>query len=249
MTGGRSRALALMTAAVGMILIVASWVLGLAAGAMPELDIASSLLLVVLISVGVLVASRQPTQRHRLVVPRFRGAAGPVWSRLRLRRPRPRPGERPCPGVSAAAWLSSWVFLPALFGIPPLLFLLFPTGRPLSRRWRPAVWLTVLSLAAMSVGAALQPGPLADSPAPDLPNPVGAPGPAAPLVELAGWIGALLAVLLGVCSLGAPVIARRKARSGSSSAGSRGQPSSSCCAARSAWLCSSRPSRRSDRRW
>ena len=201
MTARRSRALALTTAGVGTVLIVASWVLGLAAGAMPELDIASSLLLVVLISVGVLVASRQPSNvigwlfLGSGVLLALSGAAF-GYAALALD-----PGSS-LPGGGAAAWLSSWVFLPALFGIPPLLFLLFPNGRPLSRRWRPAVGLTVLSLAAMSTGAALQPGPLADSPAPDALNPVGVPGPAMPLVELGGWIGALLAVLLGVCSLG-----------------------------------------------
>jgi len=47
------------------------------------------------------------------------------------------------PGAEVMASLASWLFLPAIFAIPPLLFLLFPDGRLLSRRWRPAVWLAV----------------------------------------------------------------------------------------------------------
>ena len=42
------------------------------------------------------------------------------------------------PGGIAAAWLSSWLGLPALFGVPALLFLLFPDGRLLGRALAPA---------------------------------------------------------------------------------------------------------------
>jgi signal transduction histidine kinase len=43
------------------------------------------------------------------------------------------------PAGRAAAWLSNWIWV-VPFAIFALVFLLFPTGRPRSRRWQPAVW-------------------------------------------------------------------------------------------------------------
>jgi len=197
-SGRGVRSVARSAAGLGVALVATSWALGLAAGATPELDLASSVLLVVLLAVGVLVASRHPRNAIGWL---FLGSGvllalvGAAYGYAALALD---PGS-PLPGGLAAAWLSSWVFLPALFGIPPMLFLLFPAGRPLSPRWRPAVWLTLLGLSAMSAGAALQPGALEDAPVAGVPNPVGVPG--APLVELVGWMGVLLGVVLGVCSL------------------------------------------------
>ncbi len=192
--------LAWTAAGTGVVLIVVNWVLGLAAGASPEFDLASSLVVAVLLAVGALVASRHP---HNVIGWLFLGSglllavSGASYSYAALALD----GGRSLPGGIAAAWLTSWVFLPALFGVPPLLFLLFPDGRPLSPRWRPATWLTLLSLTAMSAGAALRPGALSDSPVAGVPNPLGVPGPAMPLVEIVGWTGTLVTVLLGVGSL------------------------------------------------
>jgi signal transduction histidine kinase len=47
------------------------------------------------------------------------------------------------------AWVSSWVFVLALEAVP-LVLLLFPTGEPPSRRWRPLIW-AVVALGAMVV--------------------------------------------------------------------------------------------------
>ena len=90
---------------------------------------------------------------------RSRGSRGSRQVRTRriglLRRPRPRVG------VEQRLWL----FLPPLFGVGPLLlFLLFPDGRPRTRRWRPAIWLAVAATAAMSFATAFSPGPLEEAP-------------------------------------------------------------------------------------
>jgi two-component system NarL family sensor kinase len=64
------------------------------------------------------------------------------------------------PGGLAAGWLQSWDWM---VGVGLLLFflpLLFPTGRPLSARWRILGWLAVGVLALQCPLVALQPGPL-----------------------------------------------------------------------------------------
>jgi hypothetical protein len=43
------------------------------------------------------------------------------------------------PAGQAFAWLSNWIWMIAVAALA-FLFLLFPTGRLRSRRWRPAAW-------------------------------------------------------------------------------------------------------------
>jgi hypothetical protein len=74
------------------------------------------------------------------------------------------------PGWRLAAWMTNWVW--ALTpGVLPLVLLLFPTGRPLSRRWAVAVRLAWLELALLLVVFAVLPGPLEEFPG--VTNPVG----------------------------------------------------------------------------
>jgi hypothetical protein len=62
--------------------------------------------------------------------------------------------DRHLAGTTFAAWIENWAWLPVLGTISTLLLLLFPTGRPPSRRWRPVAWvaggyislITVLSM-------------------------------------------------------------------------------------------------------
>jgi hypothetical protein len=96
------------------------------------------------------------------------------------------------PGGRYAAWLSEWLFPPALFGLPTLMFLLFPDGRLLSPRWRPVVWLTGVAIVGLAVPA-VQPGIMRDS-AVDVANPMGIPG-AAGVIDLVSGVSGLAAVL------------------------------------------------------
>ena len=61
------------------------------------------------------------------------------------------------PAGPAALWVSEWIWLVPL-ALAAFLFLLFPTGRLRSRRWRPAAWFVgavfALSTAAVMAGAA-----------------------------------------------------------------------------------------------
>src|SRR5215212_7792262 len=52
------------------------------------------------------------------------------------------------PGGPFAAWTGSWIFIPAAYGLPMFLLLLFPDGRFISKRWRLAGWVLGLQLSS-----------------------------------------------------------------------------------------------------
>ena len=70
-------------------------------------------------------------------------------------------------------WIGSWILIPAL-GSVLVGFLLFPTGRPPSRRWVPILVAVVATLAALMTVRAFVPAPIV------LPSPFSAPGDAHP---------------------------------------------------------------------
>lgn len=55
------------------------------------------------------------------------------------------------PGADVVAWSSMWTWAPGAVLLVTLAVLLFPDGRLPSRRWRPAVWLAVVSLLVIVV--------------------------------------------------------------------------------------------------
>jgi hypothetical protein len=91
------------------------------------------------------------------------------------------------PGGETMAWLSNWTFIPVLFAAPAMLFLLFPNGRLLSRRWRPVFWLVILSNLAAITTSIFQPE-LNDPPFEGVVNPLGFSPPQA-LLEPLSWLG------------------------------------------------------------
>jgi hypothetical protein len=63
------------------------------------------------------------------------------------------------PGGEAAAWLTSWLWVPQL-GSVVLVVLLFPDGRLPSRGWRWFAWLSVLLVLMGALLCAFAPGPI-----------------------------------------------------------------------------------------
>jgi signal transduction histidine kinase len=62
------------------------------------------------------------------------------------------------PGATAMAWLQNWLLWLFWPGTVVYLLLLFPTGRPPSRRWWPVAWTTVLFAVIMVVESLVSPG-------------------------------------------------------------------------------------------
>ena len=82
--------------------------------------------------------------------------------------------DTPLPGSRIAAWIGTWIFIPAAFGLPMFLLLLFPDGRFISKRWRLVGWILGVLVGAAAVSKAFKPGRIQ----PGLENPL-APGGAA----------------------------------------------------------------------
>jgi hypothetical protein len=67
-----------------------------------------------------------------------------------------RPGS--LPGAILAVWFTLWWWYPTMFLTLVFTLFFFPTGRLLSRRWRPAFWLAATTTGAITMLAALSPG-------------------------------------------------------------------------------------------
>jgi hypothetical protein len=79
-----------------------------------------------------------------------------------------------------AAWLATWIFTLPVFIGPCVALFLFPTGRPPSPRWRPALWFVCLAPFA-ALWSAFETGELESFPGVD--NPAAATGALATFVD------------------------------------------------------------------
>ena len=120
-------------------------------------------------------------------------------------------GTAPSATGAAAAWVSTWSWSPLLLGVPSLLFLWFPDGRPISPRWRPVAGLVAVGVGCVLVGSALREGGMHDSPAPDVVNPLGVlPRATAEWISTSGLVIGAFATGLAAWSV---VLRFRRARS------------------------------------
>ena len=95
-------------------------------------------------------------------------------------------------------WIPSWSWVltvvPIFAGVP----LLFPSGRPLTRRWRPLGWMALAGGCALAIGYAFAPGEMESYAGVE--NPLGA-GEAVEALGLVGFWLVVVATLGGVISL------------------------------------------------
>jgi hypothetical protein len=108
--------------------------------------------------------------------------------------------------ASPVVWVGGFVFAP-LVALTALILLLFPDGRPPSRRWHPLIWtIAAICLPATVAGALLQPPP----PAPG--NPLAVGSAAAPLVEAVANAGVPLLFLTVLAAAGSLLARFRRSR-------------------------------------
>ncbi|HZD02583.1 MAG TPA: hypothetical protein VFA46_21070 [Actinomycetes bacterium] len=88
------------------------------------------------------------------------------------------------PAGRLVAWVLNWVWVLPL-ALLPFFFLLFPSGRLRSPRWRVVAWLAPLSTLTVVARDALAPGPL--KAVPSITNPLGMPV-SAPLLSTIGTV-------------------------------------------------------------
>jgi hypothetical protein len=118
------------------------------------------------------------------------------------------PGSLPL--TSGLMWAANWSWIPGFMPLLTLLLLLFPDGRPPSRRWRPAGWLAGAAMALLIVGYGFAPGVLEDYPRVD--NPVGIGGAAGDALEVFQFVGFPLFALAAIASMASLVVRFRRSR-------------------------------------
>jgi hypothetical protein len=109
------------------------------------------------------------------------------------------------PGGDLASWLTSWTNLPGIVILAVFLILLFPDGRPPSRRWRPVVWAGAVVLVVPTAILAVGYWPLRG------PQLITQEGSQPPLVSAMFWTAFQGALLLGAISVVALVLRFRRA--------------------------------------
>jgi hypothetical protein len=102
------------------------------------------------------------------------------------------------PTAAGLIWAVNWLWVMGFVPLVTFTFLLFPDGRLLSPRWRPAAWLAGGALIALVLGYAFAPGPLEDYPVVE--NPLGVPGVGGAMFEALKGAGIPLMALAAAAS-------------------------------------------------
>ena len=161
-------------------------------------------LLVMLAVIGAVIASRQPRNAVGwifCVIPLSLGllivSAHAFWA-LALG------DETPGRTAQLVGWLG-WVWVPAMIPTLTLFPLLFPTGRPLTSRWRPVVWVAIATLILSAFGQAFKPGRLDGYP---VDNPFGGGS----WINAVNTVGGLLMIATTLASFTSLVLRFRRSR-------------------------------------
>ncbi len=114
------------------------------------------------------------------------------------------------PSGEATVWLGAWLGGPITFTMLALVFLLFPNGRLLSRRWRPIVWLDLLAIVLIFAWS-FRPGPLENLGLLAVDNPFGVAVVGA-LLEMFGTVGLLLTLAGAIAGAVSLILRLRRSR-------------------------------------
>jgi hypothetical protein len=117
----------------------------------------------------------------------------------------------PLPLDEIAAWVAEWLILLVVTGPILLLLLLFPTGRPLSPRWRRVTWALMAILTVATVAYALKPGRIGPV-SYEVANPMALPGAAGDLMRTIDGITTMLALPAFPLAVAAMVVRFRRSR-------------------------------------
>ena len=172
------------------------------------LEVWGLLVLVLFAAVGALVVSRQPKNTIGWIFCAIglfltsSGASGQYAIYAVVSSPGSLPGGR------TAAWLEAFLNGPIIFTMFALLLLLFPNGRPPSRRWRAVLWLDLIAAVLFFVGS-FKPGPM-DTSSLNVTNPFGIEEIGS-LLNVLSYVGLYLA--LAVTAVGAVSLIVRFRRS------------------------------------
>jgi hypothetical protein len=109
------------------------------------------------------------------------------------------------PGATTAAWTGNWIW-PVVLSPVGFLLLLFPSGYPPSRRWRPVLWLLCAALVGWFVSQAFMPGPMINAGYESISNPYGIEALGGVLKPLGAASGILL--LVGVLASAVSLVVR-----------------------------------------
>jgi hypothetical protein len=113
----------------------------------------------------------------------------------------------PLPADDIFAWVSSWVFVPILFGVPLYLLLVFPTGRFLSPGWRRTGIGLLATVGLATFATTFAPGRLESF---GIDNPLGIRGDLGEVVEVLEQVTTVLALpAFGIAVAGLAVRFRR----------------------------------------
>ena len=167
-------------------------------------DEALSILLIGYVTVGAMIASRDA----RNLVGWLLLAVGIAWSVSSLGEAYALLADAPGRGIVGLVAQSCWYIWFTLIGVA--VPLVFPTGRLLTPRWRPVVWITASSLVLSIVGAGLKPGAL-DLSVP-VANPLAASGGLVQVAEVVAMTGNLLAALAFALAAASLILRIRRSR-------------------------------------
>lgn len=180
-------------------LAVAFWLSKLNGSLEPFVAVAV-LMIVGYVSVGALIASRQPGNATGWLfmmvgIGFLFGAISDEWVTYAYRTA---PGSLPLGAFMA--WLSNWVLFVAISPLVVVAYL-YPTGALPSRRWRPVLLGTIGALALGGLATILKPGPGATSVSVTNPTGIEALADVATVVQWAALVGSLAGAVGGLAAL------------------------------------------------